>query len=96
MSEPLTSEAPLETWMSASVKLAPGASLNAKVTTELLSWSLSDASTTLTAMVGLTVSIATESEPPMPSLPAASVKAASATVTVALPEKLSSAVIVAV
>ena len=51
-SEPPTSERPRETWMSASVKLAPGASLNAKVTTELLSPSLSAPSTMSTARFG--------------------------------------------
>ena len=52
VSEPATSVRPAETWMSDSVKLAPGASLNAKVTTELVSPSFSVPSTILTTTVG--------------------------------------------
>ena len=58
--------------MSAAVK-STGASLKVKVTTELLSLSLSAASTMSTVTVGFRVSIVTVSEPPVPGLPVASV-----------------------
>ena len=58
--------------MSAAVK-STGASLKVKVTTELLSLSLSDGSTMSTVTVGFSVSMGTVSEPPAPGLPAASV-----------------------
>ena len=58
--------------MSAAVK-STGASLKVKVTTELLSLSLSAASTMSTVTVGFSVSMVTVSEPPVPGLPVASV-----------------------
>ncbi len=58
--------------MSAKVKSVV-ASLKVKVTTELVSVSLSDASTMFTATVGLSRSMVTVSEPVAPVLPAASV-----------------------
>ena len=54
--------------MSDSVKLAPGASLKVKVTTELVSPSFSAPSTMSTVTVGFSVSMPPVSEPAPPRL----------------------------
>src|SRR4029079_6552039 len=68
VSETATSVRPAETWMSDSVKLAPGASENAKVTTELVSPTFSAPSTMLTTTVGFAVLLPPVPEPTPPTL----------------------------